>query len=358
MKLKIGKLLKVLLWIVGGVVALVVLLVATLPLWLGPVVKPSANALVPQFTKTSFNLGHLSLNPYTGRFELGDMWLGNPEGFNVPIAVSLSNVVVDVAMTTLGDKYIHVEDITVENLYASYISGGEENENNFKQIQYNLAGGKEKYERKAQAAKEKSAQDQAAADEKAKADAAAEKARLEKMTDEEREAEELRKEEEELAQEAAAKKVVIDHLKIDGVVLELDMITLPIPVTIELRDLGKKSEGMTTGELLDAIWQEILKAAMKVGGGAAALGGLIGDGASAAVNAVGSGASAAVNAAGSGASAAAGAIGSGASAAAGAVGAGASAAAGAVGDGAAAVGNAVGEGASKAVDAIKGIFGK
>ena len=140
------KLLKILGCIILGIVALALVLVLTLPLWLGPVVKPSANAIVPKLTKTSFNLGHLYLNPYTGRFELGDMQLGNPQGYSEQYAVTASNIVIDVAMSTLGDKYIHIEEVTVAGVFVSYQDGGEHGVDNFTQIQYNVAGGKEKYE--------------------------------------------------------------------------------------------------------------------------------------------------------------------------------------------------------------------
>ena len=59
---------------------LVVVLLLTTPFWVGPVVKPIANSMVPKKTQTSFNLGRLSFNLYTGRLELGDMQLDNPEG--------------------------------------------------------------------------------------------------------------------------------------------------------------------------------------------------------------------------------------------------------------------------------------
>ena len=82
------KLLKILGWIILGVFALALVLVLTLPLWLGPVVKPTANAAVPKLTKTAFNLGHLSLNPYTGRLEIGDVQLCNPEGYSEKYALT------------------------------------------------------------------------------------------------------------------------------------------------------------------------------------------------------------------------------------------------------------------------------
>ena len=296
------KLLKILGIIVASIVALVLLLVLTLPLWLGPVVKPIANAAVPKITKTSFNLGHLSLNPYTGRFELGDMVLGNPAGYDEPTAVAVSNIVVDVAVTTACDKYVHIEEVTVDGVFVSLVKGGENNVDNMKQIQYNVAGGKEKYEEK-----------------QAKAEAEAKEAKP---------AEEAKPDEGE-AEAADSKKIVIDVLTLNNITVKYGMLTIPVP-SITLKDLGKESDGLTAGELFEKIWEAVINAALAVGDGVKALGGLLkdgagtlGDGAGKAVDAVGSGAGKAVDA---------------------------------VGDGAGKAVDAVGEGAGKAVDAIKGLF--
>ena len=115
------KLLKILGCIILGIVALALILVLTLPLWLGPVVKPSANAIVPKLTKTSFNLGHLYLNPYTGRFELGDMHLGNPEGYSEKDAFTLGSLSAEVEVSSLLSSTIHVRDVTVDALFASWV---------------------------------------------------------------------------------------------------------------------------------------------------------------------------------------------------------------------------------------------
>ena len=326
------KLLKILGCIVLGIVALALVLVLTLPLWLGPVVKPSANAIVPKLTKTSFNLGHLSLNPYTGRFELGDMQLGNPQGYSEKYAVTASNIVVDVAMNTLGDKYVHVEEVTVAGVFVSYQDGGENDVDNFTQIQYNIAGGKEKYEAaqaKAKAEKEKAD----AADE---ADAAELEAKLEKMSPEEREKYEAEK----AAEEAAAKKVVIDKLTISDIKLVYGKLPIPVP-SITLTDLGKESDGLTMSELVDKVWEAILNSALAVGDGAKALGGLLKSGA----GALGEGAGKTVDA-----------VGAGAGKAVDAVGAGAGKAIDVVGEGAGKAVDAVSEGAGKAVDAVKSLF--
>ena len=140
------KAIKYIAYAVGAVVALVLLLVLTLPLWLGPVVKPAVRVAVPRFTGTTFELGHLYLNPYTGRLEVGGLVVGNPKGYDEPVALSLSNLVFDAAMTTLSDEYVHVEEISIDGVFVSYLGGGEHDVDNFTQIQYNLAGSKEKFE--------------------------------------------------------------------------------------------------------------------------------------------------------------------------------------------------------------------
>ena len=322
------KALKIICGIVIAVVALVLVLILTLPLWLGPVVKPVANSAVPKITKTDFNLGHLYLNPYTGRFELGDMQLGNPANYAEKQAVTLDKLVLDVAMTTLSDEYIHVEEVTVDGVFVSYVSA--DGVNNFQQIQYNVAGGKEKYEAK---------QAQAKAD-KAKAESEKIEAPEEKP------------------ESGSSKKLVIDKLVINNIKFKYGMITIPVP-SITLTDLGKKSNGVTFAELGDQIMQAILKSASAVGDGVKALGGAVGDGA----KMLGDSAGKATKAVGESASKATKSVSESASKVTESVSNITGSGAKAVGDGAKAVGDsagkavdAVGEGAKKAADALKSLF--
>ena len=279
------KLIKFLVYTILVLVALVVVMVLTLPLWMEPVVKPLANSAVPKCTKTSFHLGHLAFSPYSGRCELGDLRLGNPEGYSEEYALAVSNVVVDVAMSTVADKYVHIEEVTISDLFLSYLSGGENDVANITQIEYNVAGGKEKYE---------------ANKAKKEAEEAEEKAKLEKMSPEERERYEAERKDSET-------KVVIDKLTISNVTLVYRSkfipipITIPIPFTITLTDIGKESDGVTFMELCDDIVSTILTTAAKVSGkaidmvgsaaslvgdGVSKLGGAVSDGAGKAVDAV------------------------------------------------------------------------
>ena len=296
----------------GALVSLVLLLVLTLPLWLGTIFRPAVCAAVPKFTQTTFEMSRLYLNPYTGRFELGGFVLGNPKGYSEPVAASISNLVVDVAMKTLTDKYVHVEEITVDGVFVSYIDGGEHDVDNFTQIQYNVAGGKEKYEE----AKKK-----------------AEKEKAEQPAEEvvEDEIEELEK-----------KKFVIDRLTVKNVRLKYGILpAISLPVDIVMTDVGKESDGATLSEILDSVWKSILKGAGAIGDGVKAIGNLFGSGASTA----GEGASKAVDA-----------IGEGAKKATETVGEGASKAVNTVGEGASKAVDAVGEGAKKATDAVKNLL--
>ena len=251
------KAIKILLKAVVVIVAIVIVALLALPLWFGPVVKTAANAAVPGIVKTDFHMGHLHLNPYTARFELGDMQLSNPQGYSEKYAVTLGDIIFDAETLSLATDVIHIEEITVKDIFVSVVSGGENNVGNFKQIQYNVAGGKEKYEA-AEAEKE-------------------EKAKLEELQAKET-AQEKREEEPQVAEEEKpAKKVIIDKLHISGLKVQYGILPISVPVTIELADIGRKSGGATLMEAWQQIWEGILKAAGVGGEQLKALGNLTGD---------------------------------------------------------------------------------
>lgn len=232
------KAIKVVFKIVVFLVALVVVALLALPLWFGPVVKTAANAMVPGVVKTGFRLDHLSLNPYTARFELGGLQLDNPTGYAESRAVAVGDIVFDAETLSLMTDVIHVEEITAKDLFVSVVSGGENKVLNFTQIQYNVSGGKEKHEA-AQA--EKEAKTQMETDKSAKP--AAPKAESAKK------------------QDKPAKKIVIDRLEISGLKLQLSILPIRVP-SVVLTDIGRKSGGAT----LDEAWQQILDGIMKAAG--------------------------------------------------------------------------------------------
>ena len=260
------KAIKILLKAVVVIVALVIVALLALPIWFGPVVKTAANSAVPGIVKTDFHLGHLHLNPYTARFELSDMQLSNPQGYSEKYAVTLGGIIFDAEALSLATDVIHIEEITVKDVFVSVVSGGENKVGNFKQIQYNVAGGKEKYEQ-AQAEKE-------------------EKAKLEELQAKET-AQEKREPEAQVAEEEKpSKKVIIDKLHISGLKVQLGFLPISIPVAIDLADIGRKSGGATLEEAWQQIWEGIQKSAGIAGEQLKAFGNLTGDAAKQATEAV------------------------------------------------------------------------
>lgn len=232
-------------FVVKAVVLVIVLalaLVLTLPLWFGPVTRVVANLAVPKVTKTSFNLGHLSLNPYTARFELGDMQLWNPEGYSQEFAVTVGTMNFDAETASLATDVIHIEEVTVKDVFVSYVKGGENKVDNFTQIQYNVAGGKEKYE-EAQA-------------KKAEAAAQAELKDVQKKEDSQ-----AARQPEPPAEKKPSKKFIIDRLQVSGIVVQYGILPIRVP-SLTLTNIGRQSNGSTLADL----WQQILQSVMKSAG--------------------------------------------------------------------------------------------
>lgn len=296
------KAVKAVLWTLGCVVALVVLLVATLPLWVGPVVRPAVNAVAPKFTKTAFSIGHLALNPYTGRLEVGDFLLGNPEGYSDPRAVELGKLVVDVDMATVASDVIRVEELTVDGCFVSYSVGGTNGIDNISQILMNVSGEADDDE------EEGEAQDDAPP---AEAEGPAEGEAAEEVADGDD------------GTPAKEIRVIIDRVTVRGVKVNLQGFTIPVP-NMEFKDVGSDVGGVAPADVAGLLWDRILKGATGIGDGISALGGLLGDGAGAASGAVSDGAGAAADA---------------------------------VGEGAKKAADAVGEGAKKTADAVKNLLG-
>lgn len=295
MNAKVKKLIKIVLWTVGIIILIPIVLVATLPLWLGPIVRPSVNAIAPQFTKTAFNIDKLHLNPYTCNFELGGVVLGNPEGFSETNAVQLGYFNVDVDTGSLSSDVIVVENVEITDIYVTLLKNAD-GKTNIDVIKENVLGAED----------EVKAQEDAVRKEREEAE------RKAGMTEEQIKAEE----------EAAKfnKKIIVNRFvfkNVSGKVAISRKLVVPFKVpSIELKDIGKDSGGYDVDHLVAAIikefWASVMASAVELSGalgdGAKALGGLLGDGTGKAGDALGSGA------------------------------------------------KAVGDGAGKAIDAVKGLF--
>ena len=252
---------KIILWIVAILIAIPVILIATLPLWLGPIARPCVNAVAPKFTKTDFKIEKLYLNPYTCNFEIGGVRIGNPEGFSETNAVALGYFNIDIDTSSLATDVIIVENVEVSDVFFSKVLN-EEGTCNLDILQENVLGAKTEADKVAEEAEKK-----------------AEEERLAKLTPEERAAEEEAKN--------FNKKVIVNRVLINNISGKLSVskyVTLPIAVpSIELKDIGKDSGGYDLDHLgralLDEFWASILASTGD-------LTGAIGEGAGKAVDAV------------------------------------------------------------------------
>ena len=211
---------KILLWII----AIVVVVLLALPLWIGPVAKGVANAVVPCITGTDFHLGEFGLNPYTGTLHVGDMQLANPTNFSEKNAVDLKSLDVDFAMTSLafGKKY-RVEFVEVNGVFVHI---DVPKADNFLQIAENATGGKKDTE----------------------------------------------SDEPEQTEEKPSKGVQIDRITLKDVTIKYG-IPAKIPMDIELTGIGADSEyGAAFMDVWVAVKDKVLSAANSVGGALGDLG--------------------------------------------------------------------------------------
>jgi len=231
---------KILLW----ALVIVVLLLLALPLWIGPVVKGVANAVVPCITGTDFHLGEFGLNPYTGTLHVGDMQLANPTNFSEKNAVDLKSLDVDFAMTSLafGKKY-RVEFVEVDGVFVHIDPPAADN---FLQIAENAMGGKEKSQ--------------------------AEVAEVEQPKVEPKESKAEESAEPEQAEEKPSKGVQIDRITLKGVTIKYGL-PVKIPMDIELTGIGADSEyGAAFMDVWVAVKDKVMSAVTSVGGAIGDLG--------------------------------------------------------------------------------------
>lgn len=241
MNAKVKKVIKIFAWIIGLIILIPILAVATIPLWLGPIVRPSVNAIAPQLTKTTFNIDKLYLNPYTCYFELGGVVIGNPEGFSETNAVRLGYLNVDIDADTITKDVIVIDNVEISDIYVTLLKN-DEGKTNVDIIQENVLG----------------AEDEEAKKLKQEQEAAAEAERKANMTEEELKAEE----------ESAKfnKKIIVNRFVFKNVSGKLALsknVVIPFAVpSVELKDIGRDSGGYDVDHLVAAILKEFWSSIM------------------------------------------------------------------------------------------------
>lgn len=250
---------KTFLKIVGWILLILVLAVATSPLWLGPVLKPILRSQVPKMTKTSFEIESLRVNPFSGELDLRGAVLGNPEGYSEPDAVRIGDLSVDVQMTSLTGSVTHIERLMVRDVLITYIKGGANNVDNFSQISSNVTG---------EPIEKESIFDFSGSSFSLSLDSlpSFDLPSFDKVPtfDFSSVVPSFLSGERNDKEEDEEPRFVIDDLVVKNIRLKYGKLVFVIP-SLECRDVGKSTNGVTAGEVLLIVWHSIFESLVEMG---------------------------------------------------------------------------------------------
>jgi uncharacterized protein involved in outer membrane biogenesis len=105
---------KKLIYLAGGVIAVLAVALVALTLFLGSIVKAGVNRFGPALTKTRVTLADASLSPLTGGGTITGLLIGNPPGWHADKAVYLGRLRLSVVPTSLLGDHIVVREIDID----------------------------------------------------------------------------------------------------------------------------------------------------------------------------------------------------------------------------------------------------
>lgn len=211
-----SKKVKIVSWVLGVLVGLPLVAFLLSPLWLGQTAGIVANAVVPKFTGTDFNVDKIRVNPYTGTLRVEQLRLANPEGYDATNAVEVGLLYVKVEPFSVLKEVIKVNEITIENPFVSYLDHN--GTNNISQILANVNSGKKEEPKK-----------------------------------------------EDAADEGGGKKVIIEKISVSGIRVRYGMLTLPVPPVV-LSNIGASKGGVSLENAGLEVWESIKSSFTKTGG--------------------------------------------------------------------------------------------
>ena len=193
------------------VAAAAVALVAAGALWWvyasrDALVKQAIERFGPEITGVSVNVKRVKLEPTEGKGAIYGLELGNPPGYKTPRVFTLGEMRLAIDFSTVTSNVVHVKEVVIDAAEITYERGP--GGDNLGVIQKQIA---------------------------AKTGGAA-------KTD-----------------SSPGTKFVIDNLYVRNAKVHFgDTLTLPMP-DVHLRDIGKKSNGASAGEVVDLVWDALVK---------------------------------------------------------------------------------------------------
>jgi hypothetical protein len=125
-----------------GLVALLVIALIVVFFSLNTIVKKGVETAGPMLTKVEVRLGGANLSPLSGSGQLSELFVGNPEGYKTPSAITMKSIKVGVKPSSLLSDTIVVEEVNIQGPEITF--EGSLGGNNLSKIMDNLdaaAGG-------------------------------------------------------------------------------------------------------------------------------------------------------------------------------------------------------------------------
>jgi hypothetical protein len=215
---------------IAGVLAVLLLVALGLGIYFGlnSAVKAGVQEVLPEITGTKVVLDSANLAPWSGSGELSGFLIGNPEGFNTDHAFRLGRVFLKVQTASVFSDTVVIDEIIVEEPHVVYERAL--TRSNISKIQENV-------------------------------DAFAARHGVGESEEPEKPTEDAK----------PGKKVIIKRFLMRGgkvslsaKLLQGNKLTLPLP-TIELTDIGKPEEPVTTAEAAKRVFEPVTKTVSVVG---------------------------------------------------------------------------------------------
>jgi uncharacterized protein involved in outer membrane biogenesis len=111
---------KVILTIVGIIVALLVAAFFIVAFSLGSIVKKAVNAKGPEITQSSVVLGSANISPFSGKGTLSNLVVGNPTGWQSENAFTLGQIDIQVEPKSLMSDHIVIDNLVIQHPQIVY----------------------------------------------------------------------------------------------------------------------------------------------------------------------------------------------------------------------------------------------
>jgi hypothetical protein len=163
--------------------------------------KRAIESIGPQLTGVPVTVSRVKLEPAEGKGAVGGLVVGNPSGYKTPHSLTLGEMRLAIDFATATSSVVHLKELVIDAPLLTYERGP--GGDNLGVIQKNLGGGGTK------------------------------------------------------KAEPPGRKFVIDNLRVTNARVKFsDALTLPLP-DLHLRDVGKKSNGATAGEITKTVWDAL-----------------------------------------------------------------------------------------------------